>query len=404
MTAPGGTRTPEPTAAGDSAAAEFRVLITVGCFEPGVRGGGPVRSVANIIDTAPHHVVPTLVTRDRDLGTTEPYPELSGRWCRRGRSAIFYLNLRRPAHYRLLWQRLRRVHFDLLYVNGIWSVFSLLSILALRLRLIRATAVLLAPRGECSVAALALNGAKKRAFLRLWRPMLRRLPLTWHASTQAEGDDIRAVFPWARVIVQQNQTAAPGVVAQPDPGRPGAPARLVFIGRISPMKNLDLAIAALAEASRPVTFDIYGPMEDAAYWARCEALRARLPAHVTVNYRGLLPHDDVAPTFARYDAFLFPTRGENFGHVIAESLSACCPVICSDRTPWSAVFEAGGGRVVRPLTVAGLAQEIERVAGMSAQERHRARLAAGAAYRQWCQENRDGNVLSVFAAPDSLPS
>src|SRR5690606_22656373 len=32
--------------------------------------------------------------------------------------------------------------------------------------------------------------------------------------------------------------------------------------------------------------------------------------------------------------FLFPTLGENFGHVILEALTAGCPVLISDRTPW----------------------------------------------------------------------
>ncbi len=43
--------------------------------------------------------------------------------------------------------------------------------------------------------------------------------------------------------------------------------------------------------------------------------------HITVTYRGKLIHD-VWATFARYDAFVFPTRGENFGHVIAKTLAA----------------------------------------------------------------------------------
>jgi glycosyltransferase involved in cell wall biosynthesis len=43
----------------------------------------------------------------------------------------------------------------------------------------------------------------------------------------------------------------------------------------------------------------------------------------------------VREVFSRYDAFVLPTLGENVGHVIAESLSASCPVICSDETPWT---------------------------------------------------------------------
>jgi glycosyltransferase involved in cell wall biosynthesis len=41
--------------------------------------------------------------------------------------------------------------------------------------------------------------------------------------------------------------------------------------------------------------------------------------------------------------FLFPTHGENFGHVIIESLSSGLPVLISDQTPWHDVttYQAG---------------------------------------------------------------
>jgi hypothetical protein len=69
----------------------FRVLVTCGVFKPGSRGGGPIRSVANVVDTAPNDVDIMLVTRDRDLGSSEPYGGLSGQCVPRGRARVFYL-------------------------------------------------------------------------------------------------------------------------------------------------------------------------------------------------------------------------------------------------------------------------------------------------------------------------
>ena len=39
--------------------------------------------------------------------------------------------------------------------------------------------------------------------------------------------------------------------------------------------------------------------------------------------------------FVKYDVFYFPTKSENFGQVIWESLSCGCPVLISDQTPWN---------------------------------------------------------------------
>src|SRR5205807_5753274 len=135
--------------------------------------------------------------------------------------------------------------------------------------------------------------------------------------------------------------------------------------------------------SKPVEFDIYGPLEDVAYWSRCQSSLREIPPWVQIRYRGELAPSEVCRTFAGYDAFVFPTLGENFGHVIAESLSASCPVICSDRTPWTSVLESGGGAIVRDLTTVGLGKELERIAVMPPEDRLRARQAAGMAYQAW---------------------
>ncbi|HVX43935.1 MAG TPA: hypothetical protein VHC49_08605, partial [Mycobacteriales bacterium] len=49
-----------------------RVLATCGSFEPGFRGGGPVRSLAAMMANLPEHLDLLLVTRDRDLGCARP--------------------------------------------------------------------------------------------------------------------------------------------------------------------------------------------------------------------------------------------------------------------------------------------------------------------------------------------
>lgn len=48
--------------------------------------------------------------------------------------------------------------------------------------------------------------------------------------------------------------------------------------------------------------------------------------------------------------FLFPTKGENYGHVIYEALAAGCIPIISDQTSWNDLDEEGCGRVI-PLSM-----------------------------------------------------
>jgi glycosyltransferase involved in cell wall biosynthesis len=68
-----------------------------------------------------------------------------------------------------------------------------------------------------------------------------------------------------------------------------------------------------------------------------------LPPNVSAHYRGSVKHDEVDDVFRAHDLFLFPTRGENFGHVILESMRAGTPVLIADTTPWRGLEALGVG-------------------------------------------------------------
>ncbi|MEV6813682.1 glycosyltransferase [Micromonospora sp. NPDC051296] len=369
----------------------FRVLLTCAFFEPGFRAGGPIRSVSQLLDVVSPAIEVTMVTRDRDLGSTAAYPGLSGRWVRRGQARICYVNPRRPRHWWLLAKRLTRIRFDLLYVNSLWAPSSIFPILAARLSLIRARRILVAPRGELAPTARNVKATKKRIFLPFWRPFLSGSRVLWHATNPQEAELIAQTFPGARIETRPNDVSISGEPLVPSAA--DGPLRLVFISRINPIKNLTTALTALGRMSRPAMFDIYGPIEDVDYWAACQDLIRRLPETVSVNYRGELTPDQVRPTFARYDAFVFPTQGENFGHVIAESLSASCPVLCADRTPWTPVLREGGGEVLADLAPETLAHQLDLLAAAPPERRLRARHAAGEAYRSWRARTDEPNIL-----------
>jgi len=371
----------------------FRVLATSNVFEPGFRGGGPIKSLVGIVDTISEATEVYLITKDRDLGSTGPYPGLSGQWIRRGGSRVFYLNTSRLGHWFRLWRQLRAIQFDLLYVNSLLSPhFTVIPVVAARFRFIQVARLLLAPRGELAPGALSLKRRRKSLFLSLWAYFVKGMNPTWHASSVREARQIRALSPGAQVEVSQDQVNLPLEPILATIANEG-PIRLVFISRIAPVKNLHSALEALMGLPGPIDFDIYGPVEDNDYWARCRLIMSRLPQGIRVTYKGELAPLAVRWTFAGYDAFVFPTLGENFGHIVAESLSASCPVICPDTTPWTEVLAGGGGIVVRDPSVSGLASEIELFAALSPRDRLLARELAGRAYRSWREGAFGPNIL-----------
>ena len=123
--------------------------------------------------------------------------------------------------------------------------------------------------------------------------------------------------------------------------------RVVFLSRIMPKKNLVYALRVLQYVRVPVKFSIYGPVEDRSYWSECLRLLDCLPDNVKVEYRGEVQPDDVPRVLRAHDLFFLPTRGESYGHAIAEALSV--GHTRADRRHHPMAWTRGGGRRLGPV-------------------------------------------------------
>jgi glycosyltransferase involved in cell wall biosynthesis len=99
-------------------------------------------------------------------------------------------------------------------------------------------------------------------------------------------------------------------------------------------KNFGWLVDNLQNIEGNLNIDIYGPIEDKDYWVETQNSIKKLPTNIKIDYKGHIEHDKVLDKLFEYHFFILPTLGENFGHVFVEALSAGCPLIISDRTPW----------------------------------------------------------------------
>lgn len=310
------------------------VLLFVGYFLPGFKGGGPIRTVANMVDRLGEEIDFSIVTSDRDLGDSNPYPAiLPNQWATIHNARIAYMA---PGIFglRLLWGIVREYGGDAIYLNGFFSIrHSIFPIICWRI-LKPQKAVIIGPRGEFSKGALELKSVKKKIFIQLakWTGLYRNA--IWYASSAYEAEDIRRTLGGALNIKIAINIASPAKVAPLSIRTSGAPLRVVFVSRISKKKNLLGAIKIMGKVRASVVFDVYGPIEDQTYWKECRDLANDLPSNIEFNYRGELLPAQVPEALANYDLFFLLTFGENFGHVIAEALGSGVPVLISDTTPW----------------------------------------------------------------------
>lgn len=320
-----------------TATAPITVLAFNDYYLPGYRGGGPVTSLRNMVEQLAPTLDFSIVTQDRDLGDASPYAGVRrGTWTPVEAGRVLYL---KPSTFWVihLLRVIRKTPHDVVYLNSFFSPRFTLPVLMLRrLGLLADRPIVLAVRGEFSPGALALKPRKKALYLRFAKRTGLLRPVLFQATTEEEAGYIRGVLGNAVAVQTAPCLASPTrlVDTQAEEAGEARPLKLVFLSRISPMKNLDFALDVLGGVTQDVEFSIYGPIEDDNYWAGCQAKIAKLPAHVQVSYHGSVEPQQVVSVLRPHDVFFLPTRGENFGHVIVEALSAGCVALISDRTPW----------------------------------------------------------------------
>jgi glycosyltransferase involved in cell wall biosynthesis len=316
-------------------------------YLPGYKAGGPLQTIANMVEHLSDRFSFRIVTRDRDLGDRKPYPECKiETWVPVGKAQVLYL----PPH-RMQMHSLRRIinqtPHEVLYLNSLFSpTFTIAPLTLRRFGLIPLRRTILAPRGELAQSALRKSGTKKSVYQSLARILGLYQGVTWQASSDYEAADIRnRIGRHATVTVAPDLPPPIADSTQPLLRRRKQPGTLkaLFLSRIHPVKNLDGALRMLDGPSGRIELNVYGPREDRVYTGVCERLAKTLPPNVAVHFRGPVAKEHVASIMRDHDLLLLPTHGENFGHVILESLLAGCPVLISDRTPWRNLEAAGVG-------------------------------------------------------------
>lgn len=337
-----------------------RVLVFLKHYEPAFRFGGPIRSVGNLIAALHNEFEFKVICLNRDFRETCPLGGIEeGVWQNRNGAQVCYLDisLLRPLRF---VQTIRSAEFDIIYLNSYFDpLFATLPALLMKIRLLKRRPIVIAPRGEFSPGAIALKSFKKQLFMRFQSFIGLYADACWQATTVLEAGDIkRTIGDKANIKIAPNLSAKTFAANLERAAKPSGYLRIVFVSRISSKKNLLGLIKATELLRGRIDLDIWGPVDDADYWGKCQQSMAKLPSNIVPTYCGEVPHEQVQSVLLKAHVLALPTLGENYGHIIFEALAAGCPVAISDRTPWRNLAEAGvgfdvaiedGGELVRVL-------------------------------------------------------
>ena len=159
--------------------------------------------------------------------------------------------------------------------------------------------------------------------------------------------------------------------------------RLLFVGRIHPVKGLENLIRGWGLAVRGQgsgvrgqgsgvrgqgwKLRIVGP-DEGGYRAKMEALVASLGLGGSVEFAGAKFGAELSAEYANCDCLVLPSHTENFGGVVADALAHGKPAIVSRKAPWQELEAHQCGWWVEN-TPEALAKAIGEMASMTEEER-----------------------------------
>jgi glycosyltransferase involved in cell wall biosynthesis len=228
--------------------------------------------------------------------------------------------------------------YDVFYFNSFFSLkFSIIPILMLKFGRIDCQRVVVAPRGEFNKGALGIKPLKKILFIAFSKILGLHKKVIWQATNELEKKQIQDIFGGSSKVsvasnLPKNTFDQDGFNVKSIKKKNIL--KLLFVGRVSEIKNIDFALSCLKELHGSVQYDVYGPKEDEQYWNKCKDIANQLPSNVKVSFKGPIENSSLISVYPYYHFFISPTKGENFGHSIFEALSHRLPVIISDKTPW----------------------------------------------------------------------
>ena len=329
-------------------------------FFPGRKYGGPPVSTDNFCTLMKDSADCYILTHNHDMGESVPYPNIVEGWNDRGNAKVKYVS-NKEYNSRTFENTIQEVQPDYIYLQGLFQECVFPCLKRAKKHHIK---VVLAPRGELCAGAFKKK-YKKLPYIAALRMMGLLDNVVFQSTSDEETEAIGKYLGVSkdRIHLLTNIPSIPHNLPKRNVKYAGD-GKFVFISRILWKKNLLNAIKFFRGIKGSATFDIYGPKEDENYWKECEEAIKGLPINIVVNYKGVLSHDEIHRTFCQYDAFLFPTLSENYGHVIVEALVTNCVPIISDQTPWTDMNGALAGWALPLTNENGFKEAIQQIIDM----------------------------------------
>jgi glycosyltransferase involved in cell wall biosynthesis len=319
----------------------MRVLHVTPYFAPAFNYGGPPRSILGLCKALLKVGVEVEVFTTTANGVLDLPASMEGTNVYEGVPVRYFSRAfpRRLFGAIGLAETIRSVlgGYDLLHIHGLWNLPAwVASQPARRIGL----PYVISPRGMLESGSLAHNSWRKRlAYLIAERRNLSKATLL-HATSEREGETLRSYGFDAEIAVLPNgvniweEDAPPRGAFRCRYGLDEGAKLIVFLGRIHPIKRLDILAEAFSQAHEAIPdtrLVIAGP-DECGHREALEPMFARFSN--AVYWIGEVGGADKQSLLRDADVLVMCSDSESFGMSVVEAMAAGVPVVVTRTCPW----------------------------------------------------------------------
>ena len=344
------------------------VVVVCDWFDPAFKAGGPVQSLVNLVTQLHDHYHFSIICGNCDYGTADTLPVPTGIWTDwNGMARVMYLDnksLSRKAIFSILDENVSAK--SVLYVQGIFSrYFSIYPLLWWQRSKHRK--IVVAPRGMLHRTARSVKPFKKTLFLTLARLFGWFNNIDWQSTQPDETKEIRKtlgkkakIMEAANIprIIPPNQLRNENVEGL----------KILSVGRISDEKDPIMLLDVLGRLALPAVATVIGDYSDEEYYKKFKHLTNQLPEHIKFTHIRAVSPSEIGHFYRDHQVFVSCSKGENFGHAIAEALSYGLPCFIGENTPWTGLKERQSGEEL-PLEPAAFVAVLTAYYQLSSEEK-----------------------------------
>lgn len=357
----------------------MNILHVTPSFFPATYFGGPIFSTLGLCDSlarARDVNLRVLTTDTAGPAKSDRVPRISFPvkfsagyevfYCRKVLGGDFSFELIRHLFAMVRWA-------SIVHLTGVYSPPTIPTLFACRLL---GKPVVWSPRGSLQ----RWEGSTRPRLKQIWEAVCNCLIVpgyvALHVTSRQEAESSLAHIDLVDAVLIPNGVDLPELNSNRI-WRPNSTLRVLFMGRLHPIKGVENLLMALADPCLTNTeLVVYGD-GDPTYRTSLRQLVASLNLEGRVSFAGEVKGEAKLAAFAAADVCVVPSFTENFGMVVAESLAHGVPVVVSKGAPWEQVEKFGCGLWVEN-TPEKLATALARIGAQDL-------ASMGMRGRQWMQ-------------------